>query len=107
MPPQRCHQHVEPGRCRTKGYPRCREGIEHWLSSSVPTARMGREAAFVIQATMAGQASRRMRLFRMGRNEVRTVATSAKRTDITSPYLGGRENVVISWRLLALQKQLP
>src|SRR3989441_8117490 len=55
---------------------------EHWVSSSVPSARRGREAALTTQATSAGRASRRMRLFRMGRNEVRIVATSANRTDI-------------------------
>src|SRR5229473_2098292 len=43
---------------------------------------MGSEAVYVIQATSAGRASRNTYLFKMGKNEVRTVATSAKRTAI-------------------------
>src|SRR5712692_10302700 len=57
----------------------CSEAIEHWVNRNVPAARMGREAALVIQATRAGRASRRRCLFRMGRNEVRTVAMSARK----------------------------
>ena len=46
---------------------------------------MGREAALMIQATSAGRLSRSRRLFRMGRKEVRMVATSARRAAMISP----------------------
>src|SRR5256714_15650450 len=61
--------------------------IEHWVSSSVPAARMGSEAALMAQATSGGRASRRICLFRIGRNEVRTVATSARRADMLPLYV--------------------
>jgi hypothetical protein len=57
---------------------------EHWVSRSAPAARMGNEAAFVIQARGAGRTSRRMGLLRMGSNEVKSVATSARNADMMS-----------------------
>src|SRR6266567_2122627 len=48
----------------------CKEVAEHWVSSRVPASRMGREAALTIQATSAGRASRKRRLFRMGKKEM-------------------------------------
>jgi hypothetical protein len=65
----------------------CSGATEHCVSSRVPTARMGREAALTIQATSAGRASRKRRLFRMGRKEVKTVATSARRAAMMTPCL--------------------
>jgi len=65
----------------------CKEVTEHWLSSRVPASRMGREAALTIQATSAGRASRKRRLFRMGRKEVKVVATSASRAAMMHPSL--------------------
>src|SRR6266571_282878 len=52
--------------------------ILHCVRKSVPTVRRGSEAALIAQATWAGRASRRRDLFRIGRNEVRTVARRAK-----------------------------
>ena len=57
----------------------CREVTEHWVSNRVPPRRMGREAALTTQATRAGRASRKRRLFRMGSKEVKIVATNASR----------------------------
>src|SRR5947209_5929588 len=45
---------------------------------------MGKEAVLMTQATRAGRAWRRMRLLRMGRNDVKNVATSAKRVAMMS-----------------------
>src|SRR5258708_6005148 len=72
-----------PSTCGTRAVqenenPPCREVMEHCVSSTVTTARIGREAAFVIQATRAGRASRSRCLLRIGRNDVKRVATSAK-----------------------------
>src|SRR5229473_5184462 len=63
------------------GRPPCKV-TEHCVRSSVPDASTGSEAAFVIQATSAGRASRKTYLFKTGKNEVRTVATSAKKVAI-------------------------
>jgi len=48
---------------------------------------MGIENALIAQATNAGRASRSMRLFRIGRNEVKTVAISARRAYILKPLV--------------------
>ena len=65
----------------------CREVTEHWVSNRVPPRRMGREAALTTQATRAGRASCKRRLFRMGRKEVKMVATSASRAAMMNPCL--------------------
>jgi len=66
----------------SEGLP-CRGVIEHWVSRSVPAARMGREAALMIQATSAGPLSRSRRLFRMGRKVGRPQVPHGK---IVTPF---------------------
>src|SRR5690349_15302822 len=74
----------------------------HCVNRTVPTARIGREAAFVIQATGAGRASGSRGLLRLGRNDVKRVATSADRksTRLNSSHVG------IWYALLCLVKYL-
>ena len=58
---------------------------------------MGRDATLIAQATSAGRASRSRCLLRMGRNEVKIVAISAKRTAILDPqYCMIKEHVSLS-----------
>src|SRR5436309_6759516 len=52
----------------------------HCMSRNVPTAKTGSENALIAHATSAGRASRSICLFRIGSNEVRTVAESARKT---------------------------
>src|SRR5258707_6923129 len=54
----------------------------HCVSTAVPAASSGREAAFTPQATSAGRARWRSRLLRTGSSDVRTTATSASKAYI-------------------------
>src|SRR6266487_4197103 len=58
--------------------------ILHCVRRSVPTARRGSEAALMAQVTWAGGISRKRNLFRIGRNEVRSVARRANSTYIVN-----------------------
>src|SRR5713226_4807425 len=58
----------------------------HCVSRNVPTAKTGRENALIAQATSAGRASRSICLLSIGRNEVRTVAVSARRAYMIDLY---------------------
>src|SRR5690348_13697531 len=57
---------------------------EHCVSSRVPAASQGKDAALIAQATTEADASRSRRLFTIGRDEVRIVATKARRAAITT-----------------------